>query len=125
MQIKHVKISNFRGIRQMEWSIDNPIVCLIGPGDSTKSTILDAIECVLTPNWNMPFDDCDFYSGDTNNPIEVIVTVGQIPDKLVSEQKFGLYLRGWSKTEGIHDEPVKGDEFVLSIRLRVLAKVEK
>lgn len=66
MQIRHVRITNFRGIRHMEWSIHNPIVCHIGPGDSTKSTTLDAIECVLTPHWNMTFDDSDFYSGATS-----------------------------------------------------------
>jgi len=119
MRIKHVAIANFRGIRRMEWSIGSPIICLIGPGNSTKTTILDAIEYALTPRWSVSFLDCDFYLGDTGNPVEVIVTVGQVADVLLSEQKFGLYLRGWDPDEGIHDEAEEGDELVLSVRLRV------
>ena len=119
MQIRQIEIRNFRGIRQMEWSVHGPITCLIGPGNSTKSTILDAIEYALSPRWNLSFEDCDFYQGDTDNPLEIVVTVGQLPDRLLSEQKFGLYVRGWSATEGIRDEPREGEEFVLSVRLRV------
>lgn len=103
----------------MEWSIHGPIVCLVGPGNSTKSTILDAIEYVLTPRWHVPFDDCDFHLGNTSSPIEIAVTVGQLPDRLVSDDKFGLYLRGWDSVEGIHDEPEANDESVLTLRLQV------
>ena len=119
MRIRHVTIRNFRGIQQMEWSVHSPITCLIGPGNSTKTTILDAIEYALTPRWSASFEDCDFYLGDTGNPIEIIVTVGQLPDGLVTECKFGQYLRGWDAGEGIRDEPREDDEHVLSIRLRV------
>jgi len=124
MQIRHIKINNFRGIRQMEWSLQTSLACLIGPGDSTKSTILDAIEYALSPRWNIPFEDCDFYLSDTSTPIEIVVTVGQIPDEFLSDQKFGLYIRGWNKIDGVRDEPVDDDELVLSIRLRVDSSLE-
>ena len=55
MRINHIQIDNFRGIRHMEWSVRGSVVCLIGPGDSTKSTILDAIEYALSPHWNVSF----------------------------------------------------------------------
>lgn len=124
MQIRHIKVNNFRGIRQTEWTVNSSIACLIGPGDSTKSTILDAIEFTLSSRWNLSFDDSDFYSADVSNPIEIIVTVGQVPNELLSDEKFGLYTRGWSRKDGIHDEPAEGDEFVLSIRLRVDSNLE-
>ncbi|MCK4765953.1 MAG: AAA family ATPase [Candidatus Aminicenantes bacterium] len=119
MRIKHIKINNFRGIREMSWSITSPVTCLIGPGDSTKTTILDAIELSLLPRWNYQFDDSDFYMSNVKNPIEIIVTLGQIPGTLLSEQKFGLYIRGWTKAGEIRDEPAEDDEPVLSIRLKV------
>jgi len=106
-------------MQHMEWSIRSPITCRMGPGNSTKTTILDAIEHALTPRWSVSFEDCDFYQGDTVNPIEILVTVGQLPDGLVTERKFGLYLRGWDAEKGIRDEPEEDDEHVLSIRLRV------
>lgn len=119
MQIRHISIKNFRGIQKMDWAITSQIVCLIGSGDSTKSTILDAIDFALSPRWNLTFEDCDFYSENTENSIEIIVTIGQIPNELLKQEKFGLELRGWSKTDGIHDEPQETDELVLSIRLIV------
>lgn len=33
---------------------DKDFVCLLGRGDSGKTTILDAISLVLSPNWNTP-----------------------------------------------------------------------
>jgi AAA ATPase domain len=49
MQIRHISIKNFRGIQKMDWALHSQIVCLVGAGDSTKSTILDAIEYALSP----------------------------------------------------------------------------
>ena len=54
MRIRHISIKNFRGIKELDWKVTGDFVCLIGPGDSTKSTILDAIECALYPRWNFP-----------------------------------------------------------------------
>jgi len=119
MNLKHLSIKNFRGIQNMSWSIPSGIVCLVGAGDSTKTTILDAIELVLLPRWNPNFDDTDFYKCDENNPIEIICEAGQLPDELLSIEKFGAYLRGWSKAGVLNDEPQEGDEIVLSIRLTV------
>jgi AAA15 family ATPase/GTPase len=124
MLIRNVQIKNFRGIQKMDWTINSSIACLIGPGDSTKSTILDAIEFTLSPRWNLTFEDCDFYLGDTNNPIEIIVTIGQLPEDFFNQEKFGLLQRGWSTTGGIHDEPQENDEPVLSIRLRIDKSLE-
>jgi predicted ATP-dependent endonuclease of OLD family len=46
MQIRNVQIQRFRGIKSLDWCVDGQIICLIGPGDSTKSTILSAIDYV-------------------------------------------------------------------------------
>ncbi len=119
MQIRHLSVSNFRGVQKLDWNVSNPIVCFIGPGDSTKTTILDAIEYTLSPRWSLPFDDGDFYQGNIENTIEIVVTISEFPEELLSEDKFGLYSRGWNVQTGIHDEPEDGDEQVLSIRLRV------
>ena len=63
MQIVEVDIKNFRGIKTFKQSFYNKkLVCLIGRGDSGKSTILDAIAYALSPNWNVPFNDNDFYN---------------------------------------------------------------
>jgi putative ATP-dependent endonuclease of the OLD family len=124
VRLWHVQIERFRGIKQLDWTVGGTFVCLIGPGDSTKTTILDAIDLALSPRWNVPFDDADFFESKTDEPLSIIVTVGDLPDELKSDAKYGLLVRGWSSTDGLHDEPQDGDELVLSIRLQVDRSLE-
>ncbi len=120
MQIYHVAIHHFRGIEHCEAILKGHVVCLIGPGDSTKSSILDAVEYVLCPNWFIPLDDSDFTNADISKEIIIDVTAGPVPDGLLSEAKYGLHLRGWNaKDHAVRDEPAEDDIRVLTIRLKV------
>jgi hypothetical protein len=119
MKIYHIGIRNFRGIKTLNWATNGSMICLIGPGDSTKSTILDAIEYALSARWSIPFADTDFYLNQVSDPIEITLTVGHLPNKLIDDRKFGHHLRGWSTKDGMHDEPEDGDELVISVSLRV------
>ena len=119
MDIKNVKISHFRGIKQLDWKVAGRFVCLIGPGDSTKTTILEAVELVLTPRRNVSFDDADFYNANTESPIVIEITLGGIPSELLSIPKFGYLIKGWDESAGIRDEPQDDDEPLLTIRLSV------
>ncbi|HHL40508.1 MAG TPA: hypothetical protein ENJ37_08375 [Deltaproteobacteria bacterium] len=125
MRIRQVEIERFRGIKELKWCVDGDIVCLIGPGDATKTTILDAIELALSPRWNIPFDDTDFYDADTSEPIVIRVTVGDLPEEFKSDAKYGLEARGWSPSGELHDEPEQEDEMVLTIQLRVEPSLEQ
>lgn len=124
MKIRHLLIKNFRGIKELDWKITGDFICLIGPGDSTKSTILDAIEYVLSPRWNIPFEDTDFFNLDVSQKFEINATIGQLPNEFLSEQKYGLRLRGWNPQTGLNDEPKDGDEPVLTISLQVSKDLE-
>ena len=95
MQLTDLEIRNFRGIKtsNISFPLDTRIICMIGAGDSTKSTILKAIEWVFWPSWNLISCDNDFYECDTSSPIIIRGTFKEIPSKLISEDKFGLYLR--------------------------------
>ncbi|MBW8833234.1 MAG: AAA family ATPase [Burkholderiales bacterium] len=46
-RIRKVEIRNFRAVRSLDWCPAAGVNCLIGPGDSGKSTILDAPGTVL------------------------------------------------------------------------------
>ena len=82
MRIRRISIKNFRGIRQLVWNVpDSALLCLIGRGDSTKSTILEALRRVFHPQWNLGFDDADFFQCDPANTICIDATVGNIPDQ--------------------------------------------
>ena len=61
MRIRHLRIRNFRGIRELDWAVpDQTLFCLVGRGDSTKSTILEALRRVFFSQWKLVFDDADF-----------------------------------------------------------------
>lgn len=118
MNVKHLAVQRFRGIRNLDWAPGGTTIYLIGPGDSTKTTILDALEWVLSPRWSLPISDADFYEASTEEPIVIEATIGELTGSLMSDQKFGLQLRGWG-ADGLHDEPDEGDEPVLTIRLTI------
>lgn len=122
MVIRHVKIRRFRGINELSWTVGGKMVCLVGPGDSTKTTILDAIELALAPRWPIQFSDVDFYLRECklDNPIEIEVTVGELPEELLTQDKFGLLQRGWHRKDNrLKDDPLDDCEGVLTIKLTV------
>ena len=71
MRITNLEVINFRGIKKCEitFPLSTRLVCLIGAGDSTKSTLLKAIEWILWPTWNLSATDMDFNDGNTNTSI--------------------------------------------------------
>lgn len=95
-RIFRLEIKNYRGIRDLtlEFDINQNLICFIGRGDSGKTTILEAISSVLSPNWNLNFYDTDFYNCEINNNIEIIASILDFPESFLSENKFGLYVRG-------------------------------
>lgn len=123
MQIRHLAIRNFRGIAALAWTPENKFCCFIGPGDSGKSTVLDAIEAVLSSRW-LVFTESDFLGCDTANDIEIEMTVGELSKTLKSDERFGLYIRGWTADGTLKDEPDDGDEPVLTVKLTVNATLE-
>ena len=124
MRIVKVTAHNFRGIRELEWTTGSqPLCCLVGPGDSGKSTVLDAIEAALSPRW-YTFGEADFNGCDTSRPIKIEVTIAELSKALLSDEKFGLYIRGLGPDGTVRDEPIDGDEPVLTMRLGVDATLE-
>ena len=118
MLIFDIKIQNFRGIKNAHVNELDNVSCLLGAGDTGKTTFLDAIEYTLSPNWNLPINDSDFYDGCIDNSIVIEVTVGSVPDELKSELKYGLFLKGWDYENSIlNTEPKDNDILVLTVQL--------
>lgn len=112
MRIRHINIKNFRGIKQADLTFPDTqrLICLIGPGDSTKSTVLTAIHYALWPSWNLSVSSSDFYECDTEEQICIEVSFDEFPDSFLKEHKYGLYLRGSWNNEV--DEPTETDCFL-------------
>jgi hypothetical protein len=124
-RIRTVEIENFRGIKKLMWLPSPGINCLIGPGDSGKSSILDAIDFCLGARRNIQFTDADFHRLDVEAPITISVTIGELYDELKSLEAYGPYLRSFDAESGtIEDEPENEAETVLTVRLTVASDLE-
>lgn len=124
-RIRHVSVRNFRSIYSLEWSPEPGINCLIGPGDSGKSTVLDAIDLCLGARRSAPFGDMDFYGLNVDSPISIKVTLGDLPASLMDIDLYGDFLRGFDAlTKTLDDEPRAGLETVLTLMLNVAADLE-
>lgn len=126
MKIRSIKIKNFRGVKELDWSLPTrDIFCLIGKGDSSKSTILEAIKCAFYPHWSLTLSDSDFYECNIDKSIIIEVTIGDLIHEFCALNKYGNYLRGWdAATLKVVDEPDDHLESVLTVRLSVEKDLE-
>lgn len=124
MIIRHLKIENFRGIRSLDWHLLGRVLCLVGPNDSTKTSILDAIELVLLPRMNPQISDADFHNLNIEEPISIEATIGELPQELLDDEKFGLYLRGYELSKAIKDDPNDNCEPVITVRFSMNGDLE-
>jgi len=124
MRIRNLHIEHFRGVKLLDWSPADRIACIVGPGNSAKTTILDAIELALLPRWFAGLSDDDFFQGDTSTPIKIEVTVGDLPKTLLRDDSLGHHLRGWSEDTGLQDEPSDGLMPVVTVRFTLDASLE-
>ncbi len=124
-RIRHVSVRNFRTIHSLEWAPAPGINCLIGPGDSGKSTLLDAIDLCLGARRSISFGDMDFHGLNVEAPISIKVTLGELPASLMDIDLYGEFLRGFDALTGaIDDEPLAGLETVLTLMLQIGADLE-
>lgn len=120
-KIFDLKIKNFKGINEFHHTFGKKnFICLIGRGDSGKTSILEAISLVLSPKWNIPFIDTDFHNCNIENEIVIEATIYDVPKKLLSESKFGLHIVGINfTTNKVENELQEEHMEALIIRLSV------
>ncbi len=124
-RIRKIEIQHFRCIQKLDWTPSAGINCLIGHGDSGKSTILDAIDLCLGARRTVQFVDTDFYKLDVSKPIQISITVGELDDALKNLDTYGHYLRGFDAATGdLLSEPEAKVETVLTLRLIVGGDLE-
>lgn len=124
-QIRKLEVRNFRSVRTLSWFPTPGINCLVGPGDSGKSTILDAIDLCMGTRRTIQFSDADFTDLAVDAPIEITITLGALSERFKTLDVYGLFLRGFDAATGeIDDEPQAGFETVLCLRLTVGADLE-
>lgn len=120
MHIVALSIKNFRGVRELQWHPNQGVNTLIGPGDSCKTTILDAIDLLLAERQNVTFDDLDFYETNPANAIRIIACIASLPTEYLREDRYGLYLSGWNPTtRSWSSEPAEHTGFAPAVVLQL------
>ena len=122
MKIAHIYIQNFRGIKSLSWRIKGDFNCLIGAGDTCKSTILTALDYDLSPRNFLSIDDSDFYNLDVGQRVVIQVTLidwdESLPEvkRFFSENKCAQYQCGLNDS-GPLPEPEESKKNAVSISL--------
>lgn len=124
MMLRRLRVEHFRGIEHMEWATNRRLVGLVGAGDSTKTTLLDAIGLVLNPNYNPQFSDADFFAFDLTKNIVIEAVITQLPDNLVKESQLGKDRSGVMPDGSLVHDPVDDAEECLVVRLTVTPELE-
>jgi putative ATP-dependent endonuclease of the OLD family len=125
VQIRRVTVRNFRGIKSADWRLPaDRFVCLVGPGDSTKTSLLDVVSLVLSPRWNVQFNDADFYNCQVGEPIVLRAVIGDLPPRLLRDDAQGFELSGLRPGGELVHDPEEGTEPCLVIQLKVTDSLE-
>ncbi|MEY9878704.1 ATP-dependent endonuclease [Bradyrhizobium sp. USDA 329] len=123
--IRKIEITNFRCLKSFSWEPQPGINGLIGPGDSGKSTILDAIDYCLGARRNLQLADTDFHCLDVSQPINITITLGKLDDALKGIEAYGPFLRGFDATTGqLAEEPEASLETALTLQMIVASDLE-
>jgi len=112
MEIRQLRIHNFRGFGDVVWYPHAGVNCLVGPGDSGKSTLLDAIALLLSSGPRVAVE-YDYRARDLEEgfTIEAVLgALGELPDALGTP-----ILQGWRNDEVV-PLPEGDDEPVLVVR---------
>lgn len=97
---------------------------MVGAGDSTKTTLMDAIGLVLSPSYNPQFTDADFYNFDLTKDIVVEAVITELPDSLGKESQLGKDRSGLMPDGTLVHDPVDDAEECLVVRLTVTQDLE-
>ena len=119
-RLESLSINHFRGIEHFEQRFENGITCIIGRGDSGKSTILDAIAYLFSQSWTIHLNDSDFYNCDTNTPIIIEGTVTGVSEEMLKQ--YEKHVRGVKDGKLIDDMESKDAmdaEPALTIQLKI------
>lgn len=124
MKIRKLVVRNFRGIKECDWHIPADLICLVGSGDSTKTTLLDAMGLVLSRNYSANFTDADFYNCDTELPISISAAITHLSNSTKRQDEMGHYLCGIFSDGTIVSEPLNGAEACIVVRLTIDRSLE-
>lgn len=92
MLINRLEIKNFKGIKNCKIDFLHNLNVLIGVGNSTKSTILEAIHLLFNCSNYYNLNPQCFYNNDYNENIEITCIFSEFPNNFLSEELYGFFV---------------------------------
>jgi putative ATP-dependent endonuclease of the OLD family len=120
MQIRQLTIRRYRGIEDFTWKPRPGVNCLVGPGDTFKSTVLAAISLLLAPYPLGPCSEFDFHRRRLADGFEIEAYIGNLDLAALGTDQRLPHLFGWNNA---HPVPFSA-ESVLRCRVRGTADLE-
>ncbi len=120
MQIRHVRIERYRGIRALAFS-PGPRTVIIGPNNAGKSSVLEALDLLLHSGTGRPRAspvEIDYYGRDPASGFLVEATLGALPTSFLADARE--HLEGWkaASEQLVADPDGDGVEAVVRVRVR-------
>ncbi|MCC8907759.1 ATP-dependent endonuclease [Curtobacterium sp. GD1] len=126
MYVRRIKIANYRGIRDLDWHLPKgrDLICLIGPGDSGKSTIIEALLLAMGDRWNPTTSDTDFFEGAIEKPIVIRVVVSGLSAAIMKDSAHGLHLSGIDEDGKLYQDPTDDLDPCLIVQMEIDSTLE-
>jgi putative ATP-dependent endonuclease of the OLD family len=116
--IRLLKIERFRGIEKLEWRPTPGLNTIVGPGDSCKSTILEAIGALLSPAPNINISEFDYYRRKIEKGFQIEAALAVGDASMLKTDRFPLPpLCGWREGQLTDLPDENGAEAVIVCRL--------
>jgi hypothetical protein len=124
MVIRRVSLRRFRGFERLEWHPQPGLNCLVGPGDTGKTTILEAIGRAVSPAPGGPASEHDYFERRTEDGFEIELVIGDLSPELKGSFRPPA-LWGWQGEEQpLRQAPLETTEPVLRLLVRGTADLE-
>jgi putative ATP-dependent endonuclease of the OLD family len=125
MYVVRLSVRNFRGIQSLDWLPSRGVNCLIGPGNSCKSTIVEALALLFTSRRAVTLSDADFFNCDISAELLIEAVVVDLPAAVGGFDAYGDLTAGWNvEAAELHEDPLDDDESALVLRFRADAALE-
>lgn len=143
--IKSVIFHNFRNVQDKKFIFNDKLNIIIGKNNSGKTNILEGVKLAFSAinNSYMKVDKSDFYKGDDNNPIEIILELNKdsipsfnipLPDGtekcgfkvVIKKAPRGRYIKEFLDMEGntVNRDAVYADDKVPDVHMIPLMRIE-
>ncbi|HBS25545.1 MAG TPA: OLD family endonuclease [Gammaproteobacteria bacterium] len=100
-KILKLKISNFRGIHELNWRPSPGMNFVLGGGDTGKTTVLEAVDLLFSPSTSFAVSETDYWMRDitTSLIIDGVVRLGDGVD--INTQSNMAYPWHWNGSEAV------------------------